>query len=244
VSRSGHAYTGRESDSETSLYYYRARYYDPRLGRFISEDPARDGLNLYGYVGNSPVSFSDPLGLERWDQWDRQPTVRVVPISTAQQVVGYALLLGGPFTIVAKAPGAPPSEPGSWGAWMDGVLAGQRASGPVFACSVSNGGIAARHGNPVHNSIIDRVAARMRALGWRDVRKNQQQVDAAGNFFPNRPDLSGINPKTGQRVNLEWDTNPAGSARHRAVVPANDPGAVNIFMVIDPATGRVISSVR
>jgi RHS repeat-associated protein len=34
-----YGFTGREWDSETGLYYYRARYYDPRIGRFISKDP-------------------------------------------------------------------------------------------------------------------------------------------------------------------------------------------------------------
>jgi len=58
-------YTGREFDTETSLYYYRARYYDLTVGRFLSEDPARmdGGTNLYAYVRNSPINFSDPLGL-------------------------------------------------------------------------------------------------------------------------------------------------------------------------------------
>jgi RHS repeat-associated protein len=59
-------YTGRESDSETGLYFYRARYYDPQIGRFISEDPirpARGGPNFYWYAGNSPTDFIDPLGL-------------------------------------------------------------------------------------------------------------------------------------------------------------------------------------
>jgi RHS repeat-associated protein len=50
-------YTSREDDA-TGLYYYRARYYSPRLQRFISEDPIgiAGGINLYAYVGNNPVS--------------------------------------------------------------------------------------------------------------------------------------------------------------------------------------------
>jgi RHS repeat-associated protein len=52
------AYTGRELD-ETGLYFYRARYYEPQIGRFLSEDPIqlRGGPNLYVYVRNSPVLF-------------------------------------------------------------------------------------------------------------------------------------------------------------------------------------------
>jgi RHS repeat-associated protein len=59
-------YTGREWDAETGLYYYRARYYDPNTGRFISEDPIRfkAGINLYAYVLNAPVNFIDPVGLK------------------------------------------------------------------------------------------------------------------------------------------------------------------------------------
>jgi RHS repeat-associated protein len=58
-------YTGRELDSETGLYYYRARYYDPGVGRFISEDPigfAAGDTNLYRYVNNSPTNYTDPSG--------------------------------------------------------------------------------------------------------------------------------------------------------------------------------------
>ncbi len=65
-------YTGREND-RTGLYYYRARYYSPLLQRFISEDPIglAGGINLYAYVDNNPISFSDPLGL------DKKETVKV-----------------------------------------------------------------------------------------------------------------------------------------------------------------------
>jgi len=58
-------YTGREFDSETGLYYYRARYYDPAAGRFLREDPLgfRGGINKYAYVSNSAPNFRDPRGL-------------------------------------------------------------------------------------------------------------------------------------------------------------------------------------
>jgi RHS repeat-associated protein len=62
-------FTGREYDSFTGLQYSRARWYDANLGRFISEDPIgfRGGdINLYGYVWNSPNSFTDPMGLDGW----------------------------------------------------------------------------------------------------------------------------------------------------------------------------------
>lgn len=55
-------YTGRE---DSSLMYYRARYYDVSTERFISRDPIglSGGLNPYSYVGNNPVNFKDPTGL-------------------------------------------------------------------------------------------------------------------------------------------------------------------------------------
>jgi len=58
-------YTARESDLETGLYYYRARYYDPSGGRFLSEDPIQfvGGVNFYRYASNDSIGFRDPLGL-------------------------------------------------------------------------------------------------------------------------------------------------------------------------------------
>jgi len=48
------AYAGEYHDDETGFIYLRNRYYDPNTGRFISEDPAMDGLNLYVYANNNP----------------------------------------------------------------------------------------------------------------------------------------------------------------------------------------------
>lgn len=65
VKHLSNTYTGREWDRETGLYYYRARYYDPNEGRFISRDPIGfvDGTNLYSYVEQNPVNSTDPTGL-------------------------------------------------------------------------------------------------------------------------------------------------------------------------------------
>ena len=62
-------YTAREFDPETSLYYYRARYYDQQAGRFLSEDPIAfaGGRNFYRYVRNSPLGINDPMGLSPAD---------------------------------------------------------------------------------------------------------------------------------------------------------------------------------
>lgn len=78
---SSYQYTGRENDG-TGLYYYRARYYDPQIQRFISEDPILSPtaldipflvphlldepskLHSYAYVVNNPLKFRDPLGLD------------------------------------------------------------------------------------------------------------------------------------------------------------------------------------
>ena len=59
-------FTGREYDDLTDLYYYRARWYDARTGKFLSEDPlgfAAGDYNLSRYVGNAPVNTIDPSGL-------------------------------------------------------------------------------------------------------------------------------------------------------------------------------------
>ena len=62
-------YTGRERDAETGLYYYRARYYDPELGRFLTEDPLgfQAGVNFYAYVNNNPINANDPFGLRDFE---------------------------------------------------------------------------------------------------------------------------------------------------------------------------------
>jgi RHS repeat-associated protein len=72
-------FTGREHDNFTGLHYYRARFYDANLGRFISEDPIglNGGINQYGYVGNNASNLIDPSGL---DGCKRLPNGKCEPI--------------------------------------------------------------------------------------------------------------------------------------------------------------------
>jgi len=61
-------FTGREFDPESGLYYFRRRYYEPKIGRFLSEDPlggfvnTPSPFNRYSYLSNNPLVFSDPFG--------------------------------------------------------------------------------------------------------------------------------------------------------------------------------------
>ena len=85
-------YTGRFSDEETELWYYRARAYDPSRGRFLQRDPAgySEGPSLYEYAASRPNSARDPSGLEvvyyppgerpeRRDGWQSVAIVAIVP---------------------------------------------------------------------------------------------------------------------------------------------------------------------
>lgn len=65
---SRYQYSGREYDPLSGFYFYRARWYDANVGRFVSEDPiglAGGDINIYAYVKNNSAAFRDPTGLSR-----------------------------------------------------------------------------------------------------------------------------------------------------------------------------------
>ncbi len=101
-------YTGRESDPESGLYYYRARYYDPAIGRFLSEDPSRfsSGIDFYPYAQQNPTSRIDPSGLQA-------PSPMPVPVPPPRP----------PFPPVRVPTPAPAPSPGG-GASLTETIAG------------------------------------------------------------------------------------------------------------------------
>ena len=104
-------FTGRRFDPETSnettqMYFYRARYYSPVLGRFISRDPIgyNSGMNLYEYVGGMATRYVDPPGFERRIPGRYEPGIGFIPDNPA--VAGrYEPGLG----FVPDPPAAPPT---------------------------------------------------------------------------------------------------------------------------------------
>jgi RHS repeat-associated protein len=92
-----YGYTGREADTDTGLLYYRARWYDPQTGRFISEDPIGfdGGINWYAYVENNPANLVDPSGLK--------PSLGRCLIKCSSDQLGLTTLFGA----AGAAAGAP-----------------------------------------------------------------------------------------------------------------------------------------
>jgi len=92
-------FAGRELDSETGLYFFRARYYDSQIGRFLSEDPVGfqgGDNNVYRYSFNDPVNLEDPSGLTVTCTYNESSgNLRCTDDSTGNVVVNTSGYSGG-----------------------------------------------------------------------------------------------------------------------------------------------------
>jgi RHS repeat-associated protein len=107
-------YTGREFDSETGIYYYRARYFDPGAGRFLSEDRLRfgEGPNFYDYVQNNPLRWADPTG-NGTTCWS------VTPNGMTQVPCAGGCIATATGLDCAPPPGPPPLPPGDYWTYQE-----------------------------------------------------------------------------------------------------------------------------
>ena len=103
---------GREYSWRTGLYYFRARWYDPVTGRFLSNDPIgiSGGLNQYVFAGNNPVNFGDPFGLCQENQ-TTGPLLALGIVSGREQIERLLLRRQDLWNFMRQlTPGAPGYE--------------------------------------------------------------------------------------------------------------------------------------
>ncbi len=180
-------YTGREYDSFTGLYYYRARWYDAQIGRFISEDPigfAGGDVNLYCYVWNNPLTYKDPYGL--WAGWDD------------------VVFIGGGAIIGLASQGIGDLLNGQVSSWEDYASAG--IGGAVA------GGVLLYTGNPVLAGAANGAIGNLSRQGLKYLTGKQCKPDYGGFVLDtgfgallgslNRPKIAGINKGRGNFLSI------------------------------------------
>ena len=126
VRRFRYLYTGQEFDWETGLYNYRARMYDPQLGRFCAPDPAHQYASPYEYVGNNPINLVDPTG-----------TSAVAEVLKGLgKAVGWGALSGGAAGIVSTIQNVKGSNDAGYIAGQLAIAAGIGALGGVVGGAI------------------------------------------------------------------------------------------------------------
>jgi RHS repeat-associated protein len=106
-----YTFTGQQRDTRTGLYYFRARYYDPRSGRFISQDPIQS-IDPYVYAANDPLDFVDPTGAQAFVE---RAEIDAGRLETEEAIRELAWQLCGPLLGAVLGLGLGPNAMGSAG---------------------------------------------------------------------------------------------------------------------------------
>lgn len=131
-------FTGQEYDSETQLYNFRARFYDPGYGRFYSPDPLFQYPSPYVYAGNNPVSNIDPSGT--WSFWSTVVTAAVAVVVTAAVIVAAPVILPAAIATSAVLTAGAAVVAGTAAATLTGGIAGA-AGGDGFVEGMKKGAV-------------------------------------------------------------------------------------------------------
>jgi RHS repeat-associated protein len=157
-------YAAKEKDEETGLVYFGARYYAPRLGRWISPDPSglADGPNPYVYARANPVTFTDPDGALSGGDFNPQSiaaaaaalaqAANIVRAAAAAGTTGAALTTTAAGAMGATAPAAGAGAGAAAGAGVALIAAAAVVTAAALALAVQNYMVRSanivRYGNP------------------------------------------------------------------------------------------------
>lgn len=248
-------FNAKEFDEETGLYYYGARYYDPRISLWISVDPLAEkypALSGFCFVGNNPVTYIDPDGKaivkgfvaafkyakRIWKVYKK--TGKLTPSNLKKAGLSEISDIAGDIQTVFDGDASFTDKLGATADLLLGTDFNKKGQKQVlnfvdgFKNKIKpNGGKAKPHGGPAHNKKIDNLIEKLRVDDdVTNIRKNQKQVDVNGNVVGNnRPDVQF--DKHGVHTNVEYDTQTRSMNKHKEQLPKNDNQARNKFYKVN-----------